>query len=122
MMALLIAVAGSGGAVSRFWVDGHIRTNYRHQFPWATLLINATGSLLLGILTGLLSQHHDFTNIETILGTGFCGGYTTFSTASFETVRLLEERRHSTALGHAVGGLLLTILCAGVGVIAGRVL
>lgn len=120
MMPIVLSFAGSFGAVSRFVLDGHIRLKYDHSFPWATLVINATGSLLLGVLSGVLLKHKGFTDTETIIGIGFCGGYTTFSTASFETVRLLERRKYISATGQAVGGLLLTVAAASIGIALGQ--
>jgi CrcB protein len=122
MTPVSIAVAGSIGAVSRFVLDGHIRARYNRDFPWATLVINVSGSLVLGIVSGILLKHHGFTNAEAIIGTGFCGGYTTFSTASFETVRLLEERRYASAFGNAAGGIIATIIAAAFGIAIGRLL
>lgn len=119
MIAVFVALAGSLGAMTRFVLDGHIRAKYNHTFPWATFVINVTGSFLLGVVSGVLVNHHGFTAVETIIGIGFCGGYTTFSTASFETVRLLERRDYTRALGNAAGGLLATIVAAAVGVVVG---
>ncbi len=121
-IVLLIAFAGSIGAVSRFVLDGIIRPRYDQKFPWATLIINTSGSLLLGLVEGILLKHTGLKDVVTIMGVGFCGGYTTFSTASFETVRLLEEHRYQAAWGNALGGLIATILAATLGLIAGRII
>ena len=119
-MGPYIALAGSLGAVCRFVLDGHIKTRYKHFFPWATFVINVSGSLILGTVSGILLKHHGFASAEAIIGTGFCGGYTTFTTASFQTVRLLEERRYSAALlGNTLGTLLAACLAAGIGIALG---
>jgi CrcB protein len=107
--ALWIALAGSVGALARFLVDGAVRSRWAPDFPWATLFINVTGSLALGVLTGLVLFQGDPTNLRLILGTGFCGGYTTFSTASFETVRLIQRGSIVAALGNVSGTLALTV-------------
>jgi CrcB protein len=120
MTAIWVALAGSIGAMSRFVLDGHIKARRNHTFPWATLVINVTGSLILGFVSGVLLRHKGFAGIETIIGVGFCGGYTTFSTASFETVRLLERRDYKRAVGSAVGGLLAAVLAAASGVLIGQ--
>jgi fluoride exporter len=122
MTPISIALAGSIGAISRFVLDGHIRARYNHAFPWATLAINSSGSFLLGIVSGILLRHHGFTNVEAVIGIGFCGGYTTFSTASFETVRLLEERRYTSALGNTVGSIVVTLTAAALGLAIGQLL
>lgn len=117
---MAIAAAGSLGAMSRFVLDGHIKARYNHSFPWATFIINVTGSLLLGFVTSVLIMHRSFANAEAVVGIGFCGGYTTFSTASFETVRLLEKRHYSAAMANALGGLVATVVAATCGLYIGR--
>jgi CrcB protein len=107
--ALWIALAGSVGAVARFLVDRAVRLRWAPDFPWATLFINVSGSLALGVLTGLVLFRGDPSNLRLILGTGFCGGYTTFSTASFETVRLIQRGALITAASHAAGTVALTV-------------
>ncbi|MDT4902785.1 MAG: fluoride exporter, partial [Pseudonocardiales bacterium] len=107
--ALWIALAGSAGALARFLLDGAVRSRWAPNFPWATLIINVSGSLLLGILTGLVLFRGDPTDLRVIIGTGFCGGYTTFSTASFETIRLLQRGSIAAALGNMSGTLALTV-------------
>lgn len=122
MTPILVSLAGSVGAVCRFVVDGHIKTTYNHGFPWATLVINVSGSFVLGFVSGALIKHRGFSANEAIIGIGFCGGYTTFSTASFETVRLMEQRRFSRAGAHAIGGLLGSVLAAALGLIIGQLI
>ncbi len=122
MTPVLVSLAGSLGAASRFVLDGHIRAKYNHSFPWATFIINVTGSFLLGLLSGLLLKYKGLASIDAIVGIGFCGGYTTFSTASFETVRLLERRKYTAAIGNAFGGLLVTVAATALGIVAGQLL
>lgn len=115
MIALWVALAGSAGAMARFAVDAAIRHRWAPTLPVATLVVNATGSLLLGILTGLVLRHGASPQLLLVLGVGFCGGYTTFSTASMETVRLIQDRRYRAAAGYAFGGLAVTLLAAAAG-------
>lgn len=122
MTPIFIALAGSLGATSRFVLDGHLKARFGGAFPWATFIINVTGSFILGIVTGILLKHHNFNDVEAIIGVGFCGGYTTFSTASFETVRLLERREYRRALANAAGGLAATIVAAAIGLVIGEAL
>jgi CrcB protein len=111
----LTLLAGATGAVTRFVLDAAIKSRWRSPFPWATVLINVTGSLLLGILAGLVLFAGQPTAWQTVVGTGFCGGYTTFSTASFETVRLVQQQRSAQALLNAVGSLVASVAACAVG-------
>ncbi len=115
MITVLTLVFGAAGAVSRFLVDALVKRQWSTRFPWATFSINVTGSLLLGILAGVVLYHHQAAAWQTVLGTGFCGGYTTFSTASFETVRLAEQKRRFMALVNAVGSLFASVTVCGAG-------
>lgn len=112
MIGLFVCAAGGIGALSRFITDGLIRSRFGRVFPWGTIFINVSGALLLGIVTGLTLHHGMPLKYKLIIGTGFCGGYTTFSTASFEAVRLLEEKRFWSALMHVAANAGLTILAA----------
>ena len=115
MTVLLLALAGGIGAGLRFMVDGLIRAKARTALPVGTMLINISGSLLLGLLTGLVAGHYTDSAVGLILGTGFLGGYTTFSTANFETVRLVQARRTGLAVINAAGTMLACVLAAAAG-------
>lgn len=117
MIPVWISVAGGVGAVSRFVSDGLIRTLLGRNFPWATLIINVSGSFILGVITGVVLYHNGSTDMNLIIGVGFCGGFTTFSTASFETVRLIEERRFGAMLFQSLGNLCFSLLAAGWGIL-----
>lgn len=88
---LWVALAGSVGAAARFVADGAISARRTWRLPVATIAINLSGSLLLGVLTGLVLFHHAPSTITLIAGVGFCGGFTTFSATSLETVRLVQR-------------------------------
>lgn len=110
-----LVVAGAAGAPARYLLDGLVQDRHDGRFPWGTLVVNITGSLLLGLLTGA-ALYHSFPNTPKVwLGTGFCGAYTTFSTFTFETVRLLEEGEAVDALANAAASLLLGSVAAGAG-------
>lgn len=115
MIGLWVSLAGAVGAVSRVALDGAIRRRASTEFPWSTLLVNVSGSFVLGVLTGLLLFRHDPTDLKLVIGTGFCGGYTTFSTTSFESVRLIERGLYRAALGNAAGALAVCMGAAAVG-------
>lgn len=109
MIAIWVALAGGTGAVARFALDGWGRSRRPSLLPWPTIVINISGSLLLGVLLGLVLFHGAPAPWKTIAGTGFCGGYTTFSTASFETVRLAQQGHYRLALFNGLGTLLLSV-------------
>jgi len=115
-MVVLIAVLGGAGAASRFVVDGSIRARWTRVFPLATLLINVSGSLLIGLLNGAHLYHGLGSTTLAVAATGFCGGYTTFSTAMVETVRLIQAGEVRRATFNAVGSVLLCLGAAALGV------
>jgi CrcB protein len=111
-------VAGAVGAPARYLVDVAVSDRVRGATPLGTLIVNVSGSLALGVLTGL-ALYHGFPNTSRIvLGTGFCGAYTTFSTFTFETVRLAEEGLSREAVGSA----LLTVFACGAAAAVGLVI
>ena len=120
MIVALLALAGGLGAGTRFTMDGLLRSWFRTALPVGTMIINTTGSLLIGLLAGLVLAHHVDPGLEIVLGTGFMGGYTTFSTASFETVRLIQTGRTGFALINGIGTLVLTVAAAVLGLGIGR--
>lgn len=115
LVFVLVALAGGLGAATRLLLDGLIRTRVSANMPWVTIIINVTGSFALGLLAGLAAGQLVSDASFAIVGAGFLGGYTTFSTASFETVRLLQERKWVAGTFNALGVLAATTLVAGVG-------
>lgn len=91
MIALGVAIAGGLGAVLRFVLDGLIGRVSRLPVPLGTLVINVTGSLMLGLVAGVAATHLGWGQWKLVLGTGLAGGYTTFSTASVEAANLLTR-------------------------------
>ncbi|MBX3103376.1 MAG: fluoride efflux transporter CrcB [Microbacteriaceae bacterium] len=116
VLVLSLSIAGGVGAGCRFVLDGIIKSRTIIAFPIGTMIVNIAGSFLLGLITGFAISHSMPEAWRTILGVGFCGGFTTFSTASFETVRLAQQRRFSAAALNAFGMLLGSLLAAGLGV------
>jgi CrcB protein len=112
---LWVGLAGSVGALCRFVVDTAVRSRTSSRIPLGTLSINLSGSLVLGLLAGLVLFHGAPSQLELVAGTGFCGGYTTFSTASFETVRLAQQGDLRAALLNGTGNVLGTVAAAAVG-------
>lgn len=107
--------AGAIGASLRYLADVAITERAAGAFPWATFLINVTGSFLLGLLTGL-GLHHGFPKAaRVVVGVGFCGAYTTFSTFTFETVRLLEAGEPGAAFKNAAATVLVGLSAGAAG-------
>lgn len=115
IIVVAIAVAGGFGAVARLVLDGLARARWGMLYPVGTTVINLSGSLLLGLVTGLATSRLLPEPWPLVVGTGFLGGYTTFSTASFETVRLAQERRFAAAVAHGVGMLVGSVALAALG-------
>ncbi|MEV6306198.1 fluoride efflux transporter CrcB [Actinoplanes sp. NPDC051861] len=96
MTFLLVALGAAVGAPLRYLTDRFFQSRYGPAFPWGTLAVNVTGSLLLGLLLGLpLSP-----GLIALLGTGFCGALTTYSTFSWETLALARRGEIAAALGY----------------------
>lgn len=117
MTPLLVALAGGLGAVTRFLVDRAFGPGMRRVgVPIGTVVINITGSFLLGWVTGWWVVHDADEGLRLVLGTGFLGGYTTFSTASVEAARLTVAGEGRRAVGHAGAMLVGSVAAAFVGV------
>ncbi|NCT89375.1 CrcB family protein [Cellulomonas sp. APG4] len=115
---LLVALLGGVGAATRFVVDGAIRARRASALPLATLLINVSGSAVIGALTGAHLFHGLHDGVFTAAAVGFCGGYTTFSTAMVETVRLVQGEEYRRAAVYVLGSLALSLAAAALGVLA----
>jgi CrcB protein len=108
----LLALGGGVGANARYWI-GHSISEWQLrrfgaiEFPWATFAINVSGSIVLGFVAVAYLNHPDpgRRNWYLLLGTGFCGGFTTFSTFSYETLKLMQDGKHWTAAGYVVGSV-----------------
>ena len=116
---LMVAAGGFVGAPSRYLLDRAVNRRVESDLPWGTFLVNITGSFMLGLLTGLSLSNHLSDLAKALLGTGFCGAYTTFSTFTFETVRLLEVGQLLEAALNAFASLAVGLLGAGVGLAIG---
>ncbi|GEL48819.1 putative fluoride ion transporter CrcB [Cellulomonas hominis] len=121
MTALWLALAGGLGAAARFLLDTVIARHNRLSTPIGTIVVNVTACMLLGLLTGWAVGDPARGDLKTILGVGFLGGYSTFSTASVEGARLVVQGRRWTALGHAGSMLVLSILGSSLGLYLGGI-
>ena len=122
ILAAVVGVAGAAGAVLRYLADGAVEDRISGPLPWGTLVVNLSGSFVLGLLTGLTWYHGLAGHDRAVLGVGFCGGFTTWSTASWESVRLAESGLVRQALVFTFGGLLAALAAAAAGVALGAAL
>ncbi len=119
---ILLSLAGGVGAALRLLVDGLVRSRIKLTYPLGTTVINVSGSFLLGVITALTLSRVLPEGWHLVLGAGLMGGYTTFSTASFETVRLIQEHRYGAALANSLGMLIGAIGAAILGLWIGSIL
>ena len=121
-MPLALALGGLVGTLARYelgrWVHGWAGT----AFPWGTLLINVLGSFALGFLTRVGESTTLSPEMRGMLTVGFCGAFTTFSTFSYETVRLIQDGETGKATAYALGSLAVGIAAVLAGLHAGRLI
>ena len=112
-MTALVIFLGSGlGGLARYAAGVWIQNTSRSDFPWGTLVINVSGSLLLGLVYGTLDNMSAAPEWRAFLGIGVLGGYTTFSTFSYETVRLLQDGEWDRALWYVLGSVIVSLAAA----------
>lgn len=115
MLTLVVALAAGVGAVARYVIDQLVQYRTRGDFPYGTVIINVTGSLVLGIATGL-ALHHGLASTPTlVIGSGFAGGYTTLSTWAWETLALAEAGDVWEASLNVVGSFAAGLAAAAAG-------
>ena len=102
MTALLVLLGAALGAPSRWLLDQAVQSRHAGVFPFGTLLINVLGSFALGLLLGSQADGSAGVSLVALAGTGFCGGFTTFSAFGYETVRLAEDGNYRAAAGNVV--------------------
>ena len=120
-MIWLVALGGALGSVSRFLLGPALQRAFNATFPVGTLFINVVGSLILGFVLGLAAEGVDVRlEARAFIAIGFCGGFTTFSTFSYEAVRLLEDGEGSRAALYILASVVLSICAAFIGLVAAR--
>ena len=123
---LLVAVGGALGSVARFWIGGVIGAKWGETFPWGTVIINITGSFLIGVFFAVTalpdSRWLASPNTRAFLMTGICGGYTTFSSFSLQTLNLLRDGQWLYATGNVVLSVVLCMLAVWFGFLLGATL
>ena len=115
LLALAVGVVAGIGAVCRYVADQVISQRHSGAFPWGTVTINVVGSFVLGLSTGLAAHHGLSVPAATIIGSGFCAGFTTFSTWMWETIALAEARAVASATMNVVASLAVGLAAAALG-------
>jgi CrcB protein len=121
---IAVAVGGAIGSVGRFWLTGVMMGLTGPRFPWGTLLINVLGSFVIGLVAGVtlnaerIGMHPD---LRIFLMTGVCGGFTTFSAFSLQTLELMQNGDLIPAFGYAAGSVVLCVVATFAGWMLGRV-
>jgi CrcB protein len=121
--ALLVGVGGMVGSLARYWIGGAVQELAGSTFPFGTLVVNLLGSLIIGVVV-TLSLERGMISAETrlLLATGFCGGFTTMSTFSYETLALIADGERLQAMANIGGSLLGCIGAVWVGLVLGRMM
>jgi fluoride exporter len=115
LLAFAVALVAGVGAVCRYVVDHVIQHQHDSVFPVGTFTINVTGSFVLGLTTGLVTHHGLSTTAATVIGGGFCAGFTTFSTWMWETIALAETGALLEAAANLAGSLAVGLAAAALG-------
>lgn len=119
MIAVGVLVFGAIGAVARYFVDGVVTERVEGSLPYGTLVVNVAGSFILGVVLGLVLYHGGSASTRTLIGTGFCGAFTTWSALSWETTRLVEDGASRAAVLAVVVGVSTSLLAAAAGLVLG---
>jgi CrcB protein len=127
MAYLWVAIGGALGSVGRFWLSGLVANRFGETFPWGTLVINVTGSFLIGIIAAVASPEGRMDSQSRAIATqllmvGVCGGYTTFSSFSLQTLNLLRDREWLYAGGNVILSVVLCMVAVWLGYALGSVL
>jgi fluoride exporter len=113
MTLLLVALGAAIGAPLRYLTDRAIQSRHDSVFPWGTMTVNVAGSLVLGFVTGLPADP----GVAALVGTGFCGALTTYSTFSYETLRLVQDGARFYAVVNVVASIAAGLCAAYAGLL-----
>ncbi|MFF2847219.1 fluoride efflux transporter CrcB [Streptomyces sp. NPDC058001] len=113
---LLVIGGAMVGAPLRYLTDRVVQSRHDTVFPWGTFAVNVVGCLILGVLTGAVTAGATSAQVQLLLGTGLCGALTTYSTFSYETLRLAEDGAGVFAAANVLGSVLVGLGAAFAGV------
>ncbi|MEU8785617.1 fluoride efflux transporter CrcB [Streptomyces sp. NPDC048637] len=119
---LLVLAGAMVGAPLRFLTDRYVQCQHDTVFPWGTFTVNVAGSLIFGLLTGAVAAGAASSHAQLLLGTGLCGALTTYSTFSYETLRLAADGARGGAAANVVGSVLAGLAAAFAGAAAAQAL
>ncbi|HLY06795.1 MAG TPA: fluoride efflux transporter CrcB [Rhizomicrobium sp.] len=117
---LLLGLGGALGTLARYWLSGVIANAVGQTFPWGTIIVNVTGSFVIGFFATLTAPDGRFLvsgSTRQYVMTGFCGGYTTFSSFSLQTLNLMNDREWLYAGGNVLASVALCLLFVWLGAI-----
>ncbi|MFF8918136.1 fluoride efflux transporter CrcB [Streptomyces sp. NPDC015032] len=113
---LLVILGAAVGAPLRYLTDRAVQSRHDTVFPWGTFAVNVSGSLILGLLSGAVAAGAASSSVQLLLGTGLCGALTTYSTFSYETLRLAEDGAKFYAVANIVASVVAGLGAAFAGV------
>src|ERR1051325_7125079 len=121
---LWVARGGALGSVGRYWLNGFISTRFGEAFPWGTMIVNITGSFIIGVFGALTVAEGRLDSPSRAFATqffmiGICGGYTTFSSFSWQTLQRLQEREYFYAGGNVLLSVALCLVAVWLGFLFG---
>jgi fluoride exporter len=120
VIALMVALGAAVGAPARYLTDRAVQSRHRSGFPWGTATVNVAASLVLGVIIGAATGLS--ADVQALVATGFCGALSTFSTFSFETVRLWADGRRWAATINVVGSVVIGTGAGALGYVIGQAL
>ena len=118
LLYLLIAVGGALGSITRFWLNGVVSSHVGETFPWGTFTVNVVGSFIIGFIATVTGPNGRFfasSNSRQFLMTGFCGGFTTFSSFSLQTLGLVQDDEWLQAGGNVLGSVAICLVAVWLG-------
>jgi CrcB protein len=122
MVYLAVAAGGALGTVARYWLSGVVANAFGQTFPWGTLIINVTGSFVIGLFGALTGPDGRFVvggTTRQFAMVGLCGGYTTFSSFSLQTLNLANDGEWLAAGGNILGSVVLCLFFVWLGAVVG---
>ena len=112
----LVLLGGGLGSISRYLLSFYLTKNNVSNFPWATFIANSLGCLIIGLLFGYIQKNNlQNETLKLLLITGFCGGFTTFSTFSLENIQFIQNQNYNLAITYTLASLFVGFLAVIIG-------